>query len=133
MPISSETWAIVAATAFGPIAAVLITLWRQAVTTTYDRRLHVFRMLMATRKTNISAEHVNALNLVEVDFYHCPKVQVSWKAYRAHLYDDSKGPTPDAAWEDKRDNLPARLIFEMGKVLRYDVPAIEIYRGGYAP
>ncbi len=90
-------------------------------------------MLMATRKTNISAEHVNALNLVEVDFYHCPKVQVSWKAYRAHLYDDSKGPTPDAAWEDKRDNLPARLIFEMGKVLRYDVPAIEIYRGGYAP
>jgi hypothetical protein len=35
--------------------------------------------------------------------------------------------------QEKRDNLLARLLFEMGKVLKYDIPAIEIYQGGYAP
>lgn len=43
MAISSETWAIVAATGLGPVLAVGITLWREKVTALYNRRLHVFR------------------------------------------------------------------------------------------
>lgn len=133
MAMSSETWAIVAATALGPILAVCLTLWREAENARRSKRLHVFRTLMSTRKLAISNEHVNAINLVEVDFYGCKSVQEAWKVYRAHLYDDSQGEIASQAWQDKRDNLLARLLFEMGRVLKYDIPAIEIYQGGYAP
>ena len=78
MTISGDTWAIVAATGLGPIIAILITLWRGAVTSKYNRRLYVFRTLMATRKVGISPDHVNSLNLVEVDFYGCRKVEAAW-------------------------------------------------------
>lgn len=83
---------------------------------------------MATRKLAISNEHVNAINLVEVDYFGCATVQAAWKTYRAHLYDETQGEVPNQAWHDKRDNLLARMLFEMGKVLKYDIPAIEISR-----
>lgn len=49
--------------------------------------------LMATRRVGISPEHVSALNLVEVDFYQCAKVQEHWKTYKDHLF--SSGPEDD--------------------------------------
>jgi hypothetical protein len=57
-----DTWAVVLATFLGPIAALLITFVRDSRTQKYNRRLHVFRTLMATRKIAISPDHVNALN-----------------------------------------------------------------------
>jgi hypothetical protein len=53
----------------------------------------------------------------------------AWQAYKTHLNDRSQPVT----WDDTRDNLLARLLFEMGKVLGFNIPAIEIYKGGYAP
>ena len=70
MPISNETWAIVAATGLGPVLAVTITLWREKTSAIFNRRLHVFRTLMATRRMPISNEHVGAINLIEVDCPH---------------------------------------------------------------
>ncbi len=131
MAISSETWAIVAATGLGPIIAVGITLWREAVTSRNRRRLHVFRTLMSTRKLAISNEHVGAINLIEVDFYKCAAVESAWQTYKNHLNDSTR--SEDDAWRANRDDLLARLLFEMGKVLDFDIPAIDIYRGGYAP
>lgn len=87
--------------------------------------------LMATRKLAISNEHVNAVNLIEVDFYKCPSVDAAWNTYKNHLNDRSK--PEDDAWRDKRDNLLARLLCEMGKVLKFEMPAIEIFQSGYAP
>jgi hypothetical protein len=72
---SGEAWAIVAATGLGPIFAVALTLWRGGAYVKYQRRLHVFRTLMATRRIPISPDHVNALNLIEVDFYKCKKLK----------------------------------------------------------
>jgi len=72
MAISQETWAIVAATFLGPIFAVSVSIWREAITAKYTRRLHVFRTLMSTRRVGISLDHVNAINLVEVDFLQLP-------------------------------------------------------------
>jgi hypothetical protein len=47
--ISSESWAIVLATFAGPIVAILITLRRDASAKILERRLWVFRTLLATR------------------------------------------------------------------------------------
>jgi hypothetical protein len=69
-----DTWAVVVATAAGPVGAVLITFWRENRANLRARRLQIFRTLMATRQIPISREHVNSLNLIEVDFHRCEKV-----------------------------------------------------------
>ena len=130
MTISPDTWAIVLATAAGPIGAVCISLWREARSAARGRQLHVFRTLMATRRLGISAEHVNALNLVEVDFYGCRKVQEEWKAYKDHLF---AGGAEDEAWQEKKERLLATLLYQMAKKLHFNIPALEIFKGGYAP
>jgi hypothetical protein len=131
MAISQETWAIVAATGLGPILAVVVSLFREAAAAKYNRRLHVFRTLMATRKLGISADHVNALNLVEVDFYKCPKVEKAWNSYKNHLNDTSK--PEDEAWHETKERLLANLLFEIAAVLGFKIPAMDIFKGGYAP
>jgi hypothetical protein len=90
MAITADTWAVVAATGLGPVLAVALTLgftyWREkeasrekAREAIYSRRLHVFRVLMSTRRMGISPDHVNAINLVEVDLYVCAAVETEWK------------------------------------------------------
>ena len=131
MQISTETWAIVAATGLGRILAVAITLWRTEVTSRYNRRLHVFRTLMATRKVGISPDHVNALNLVEVDYYGCDKVEAAWSDYKDHL--NNSGKPEDDAWRETKEKLLAKLLFEIAAVLGFKIPAMDIFKGGYAP
>jgi hypothetical protein len=130
MSISADTWAIVLATAAGPIGAVVISLWREARSAKRGRRLHVFRTLMSTRRLGISQEHVNALNLVEVDFYKCRKVQEEWKSYKEHLF---AGGDEDVAWQEKKERLLANLLYQIARTLGFDIPALEIFKGGYAP
>lgn len=127
---SGETWAIVAATGLGPILAVLITFWRDGRNSLHMSRLYVFRTLMATRRVGISPEHVNALNLVEVDFYKCANVQKQWQLYKEHLFSTGLA---DEAWHEKQERLLANMLFEMATALRFKIPAMEIFKGGYAP
>jgi hypothetical protein len=124
-------WAIVFATLLGPIFAVLISLWREQRTALYNRRLWVFRTLMATRRVGISTNHVNALNMVEVDFYKCPKIEAAWAVYHTYLNDTSK--TENEAWYVEKEKLLSKLLFEIGVVLKFDIQAIDIFKGGYAP
>jgi hypothetical protein len=131
MTISADTWAIAGATGLGPILAVALTLWREAVKTKHSRRLHVFRTLMATRRMAISNDHVNAINLVEVDFYKCKKVEEAWIEYKNHLNDNSK--PEDQTWHETKEKLLAKLLFEIAAVLGFKIPAIDIFKGGYAP
>jgi hypothetical protein len=98
-----DTWAVVLATAAGPIGAVLITFWRERRASLRSRRLQIFRTLMATRQIPISSEHVNSLNLIEVDFYGCKNVQKEWIAYKSHLFSLAPGVVEDDAWRDKRN------------------------------
>jgi hypothetical protein len=131
MAISQETWAIVAATGLGPILAVGLTLWREAVNSKYNRRLHVFRTLMSTRRLAISLDHVNAINLVEVDFYKCRKVEAAWGIYKSHLNDNSR--PEDESWREKKEQLLSKLLSEIAIVLGFKIPAMDIFKGGYAP
>ena len=142
MTITADTWAVVAATGLGPVLAVALTLgftyWRETAAikekareSIYNRRLHVFRVLMSTRRVGISLDHVNAINLIEVDFYGCAAVEAEWKTYRSHLNDNSR--PEDEAWRRTKEKLLSKLLFEIAKVLKFDIPAIEIFEGAYAP
>lgn len=126
-----DTWAVVLATFFGPIAALIITFIRDSRGQKYNRRVWVFRTLMATRKVGISPDHVNALNVIEVDFYKCKKVEAAWKSYLDHLNDPRA--VEDEAWHETREKRLAELLFQMAAVLKFDIPALDLFKGGYAP
>lgn len=131
MKVTPDTWAVVLATFLGPIIALWITRWRDGVAAKYNRRLYVFRTLMATRKIGISTDHVNALNLIEVDFYKCKEVETAWKAYLDHL-NDPRG-VEDDVWRETKEKRLAELLFKMAAVLKFDIPALDLFKGGYAP
>jgi uncharacterized protein DUF6680 len=61
--------AIVIATFAGPIGAVIVTRLIDRKRAQRDRQLDVFRALMRTRKGALQPDHVNALNLVEIEFH----------------------------------------------------------------
>jgi hypothetical protein len=75
-------------------------------------------------------DHVNSLNLIEVDFYKCEGVETSWKAYLSHL---NSANTTTAPWPETKERLLAELLFQMGRVLKFDIPALDMFKGGYAP
>jgi hypothetical protein len=128
---SPDTWAIVGATFLGPIFAVGITLWREAKSQKYNRLLYVFRTLMATRKIGISNEHVNALNLIEVDFHNCEDVVKAWKSYLEHL--NAVNVPEDGPWQETKEKRLPELLSKMGAVLGFDIPGLDLFRGGYSP
>ena len=89
---SSQTWAIVAATFLGPIMAVGITLWHQARTKTREQQLVVLRMLSATRGLPGDFNHSAALTLVPVEFATSKEVMAKHRAYLAAIFEkDDQG------------------------------------------
>ncbi|MGO9392138.1 DUF6680 family protein [Rhodoblastus sp.] len=132
--LSTETWAIAIATFLGPVMAIVITRWRDKVREVRSRKLAIFRTLLATRRQIINAEHVNAINLIEVDYYGVKNVEDSWRIYNAHLSIPTK-TTPDErrVWDEKRNELLAKLIFAMSQKLGFKMSEIDIKNGGYSP
>ena|SRR5215207_3497083 len=77
-------WAILVATFVGPIAAVIITRWIDAAREKTQRRLVIFRTLMATRAVGLNPERVAALNMIQIDFANTPPVVNAWHDLLAH-------------------------------------------------
>ena len=61
--------AIVAATLIGPVLAVQAQKWLERGRGVRERRVAIFRALMATRAARLSPAHVEAINAVPVEFY----------------------------------------------------------------
>jgi hypothetical protein len=77
--------AVVIATFAGPVFAVLMTRHIDSVRQTRERRLNIFRVLMATRRALLSPEKVTALNMVEIEFYGMRSVQDVHREVMAHI------------------------------------------------
>jgi hypothetical protein len=131
-----DTWAVVFATIAGPVAAVFITRWNDHRREARNRLLHVYRVLMATRRSNVSEDHVAAINLVEVEFHNVKPVIEAWSAYLTHLNAPNPAGASEAqavAWNDKRSELLAILLVKIAAHLGITKGEIEILHGGYAP
>jgi hypothetical protein len=119
---------------FGPLIAVLITENSRKKDAAVRRKLHIFRTLMGTRNSSLAANHIEAINLVEVEF----KLKVpleknvidAWKLYLNHLRSSN---TSGETWEAKRKDLLMDLLFEMSKCLGYGHDKAEIQVGAYYP
>jgi len=96
------------------------------------RRLAIFRTLMATRRSFLSADHIAALNQIELDFQHDSTVMTAYRNYMRQL-----GTTFDPKDNDRvtqeRQSLRTKILSEMAKTLRIHVEQLDIFEGGYIP
>ena len=118
----------------GPIIAVQITEYLRHKKDSRDRKVHIFRTLMATRSAQLAPMHIEALNLVELEFPSSPRsakrVVDAGRLYVAHLGDHLY---PKEAWGPRKDELLVDLLYEMSTALGYNFDKVQIKAGSYYP
>lgn len=122
--------AVVIATFAGPVFAVLVTRRIDEERRNRERRLAIFRTLMSTRRTALSLEKVDALNMIEIEFYGVKSVQSAHRAVMAHI---DKPPTLPERWNAEHRALMTRLLSEIAEVLGYNLSQLDLMEGGYYP
>lgn len=119
----------------GPIIAVQLTRFLDNSREVRERKLGIFKSLMATRSYTTSWTHVEALNRIDLEFdKNIPKekeVLDAWKAYLDLL--NSFDTTPLDQWTTKRVDLFIELLHKMSLVLDYDFDKTHIKNSSYAP
>jgi hypothetical protein len=126
--------AIVVATLLGPVLAVQAQKWLERGRDRNERRLAIFRTLMATRAATLDPRHVEALNAVPVEFYGSGKklraINEAWKLYHDHHV--IEGPATDA-WLQKRSDLLIDMLHLMSQFLGYSFTKPQIGRDIFNP
>ena len=129
-------WLMIVAVLLAPLVAVQVQKILERYREDRERKLNVFKTLMATRAATISAQHVQALNTIDLEFQgkKYKAVTDSWKTYLDHLFhypkEDDKQQT---VWAERRIDLLAKLLMEMGKSLDYSFDEVHVRRAIYAP
>jgi uncharacterized protein DUF6680 len=126
-------WIQVFGTLLSPLIALRVSRWLDNRRNRKERQLRVFRTLMATRARQLSMEHVEALNMIDVEFFGCGRVEkdvaVAWKEYLDHL---NRGPANEA-WASKSNDLFVELLYRMAICLGYDFDKVHIKNQSYSP
>jgi len=130
----SEILAVVAVLV-SPLVAIQVSELLARIKEKKERRFRLYSTLMATRATRLAPAHVEALNLIDVEFHGTDKkskaVLSAWRAYLDHL---NTPRDPDAAvWDSKRDDLFVDLLYEMSRHVGYDFDKTHIRRTSYYP
>lgn len=114
----------------GPIASIQIQKWLESRRETRQRKLYVFRTLMSTRATRVSIDHVEALNMIDIEFSRDEKVIKAWRSYHDHLTNED---AKRQGWIEKNDDLFIDLLHEMGVSLDYKFDKVMLRRTAYSP
>lgn len=117
-----------------PLVAIQVTEWIRRGQESRSRKLHVFRTLMSTRAEKLAPNHVEALNLIDIEFdARRPKekkVVEAWKLYHSHLSDPNY---PQETWAVRQTELLVELLYEMALYLGYEFDKAHIKRSAYFP
>jgi len=129
-----QDWLMIGAVLVGPIIAVQLTRFIDNAKEKRDRKLYIFKTLMATRAYIISPQHVEALNRIDLEFSNKHKkerkVVYAWKEYLDLLTDKQ---IPRDQWATKRLDHLVDLLHEMASVLSYEFDKTHIKNAAYAP
>lgn len=120
---------MIAAVVIAPLAAIQVQKWLEIFREERGRKLWVFKTLMATRAANVSPEHVQALNMIDLEFREkrYKPVTDAWKAYLDHLTSFPKeDETLQKRWDEKRIDRLATLLMKMGKSLGYEFDEVHV-------
>lgn len=133
---------MVAAVILGPIFAIqvekIIEHWKEK----RSFKLWIFKTLMRTRGATLSPLHVEALNMIELEFYpreKFKKIIEAWKVYLDHLHSFPQNKAENdyenqvRTWTEKKNDLLVDLLFEMAKELNYEFDRLSLKKGVYSP
>lgn len=99
---------------------------------------------MATRAARVSPDHVQALNMIDMEFYGRKifgfrfqnskekKVVESWRIYHDHL-NQQVAQEAIGIWMVRSDELFTDLLYKMSVALGYNFDQVQIKRGIYHP
>jgi hypothetical protein len=121
--------AVVVATLFGPVLAVLVTRIIDQKRDRRQRQLDVFRALMRSRRAALSAEYVSAFNTVEVEFAGVKAVENAQRDLLRHLGVQPQPPE----WFDAFRRLQTRLLYAIAVHLKYKMEQLDVLESGYFP
>lgn len=133
----------------GPIFAVQAQKFVEGFKEKRSRRMNIFRSLMSTRAEKLSREHVQALNMIDIEFYgrripilniryQTPKeksVTEAWKDYKNHLNKGSSASSDgdQSQWVNKMNDLFTTLLYKMSQSLGYDYDKVQLENDCYRP
>jgi len=102
-----------------------------------ERKLNVFRTLMATRANRVSLDHVKALNMIDLEFSGKGKgervIRENWKALLDSFTTPSSPENYSEALALKRIDLLVDLLYHMGNFLGYHYDKTHIKNACYSP
>jgi hypothetical protein len=135
---------LIASTLLGPILAVQAQKWLERLREQRNAQRRIFYALMSTRATPVASEHVQALNMIVLEFggrlFWRPtardkNVVDKWRIYADHLNHPAP-PSDEAAqiaWRAATDDLLVNLLEAMSQALDYSFDRVELKRGVYYP
>ena len=139
--ITIADWLLIVVTFLGPIIAVQVQKWIERAREKKNRRLWIFHTLMATRAVRAgSAEHVQALNLIDLFFdgktAREKAIRNAWALYLDFL--SQRVPENMNEAEGKSHNQQGvdflvSLLEALALALGYDFNKVQLKRGGYYP
>lgn len=146
LDMSTKDIIMTAAVIIGPILAVRAQKVVESLCEKRERRMRIFRTLMSTRAERLNKEHVQSLNMIDIEFYgrvipiirtryQTNKEQAvthAWKMYNNHLNRRSEYDTLEP-WIKKNDELFVELIYAMSQCLSYDYDKVQLERDCYRP
>jgi len=130
---------VILAIVIAPILAVQIQKFIENRKEVRSRKMQIFRTLMATRATPVYAQHVEALNMIDIEFFENKKVTEAWKLLLdnfANYPQNPQDPNYQAQLNscmEKSGDLLADLLYEMARSLNYSFDKVHLKRGAYIP
>ena len=131
----NETLTVVAVF-LGPITALWIQRELDKRRETRRKRQELFRVIWATRTfpQRLQYRHVEALNMVGIDFANKSSVIDAWEEYLDKL--DTKEPKEDVQkphFYKERDGKFYALIYAISKTLGYKFTLLDVEKQYYTP
>lgn len=119
------------------VAAPLIALWVQRRSETdksrLERRQAIFRALWVNRRRPFYIARVDALNMIDVDFFGERRVRDAWDNLRADYFRQEHPGLNEDQIAAQREEKFAKLLFEMSQVLGYGFGQTHIRDTIYRP
>jgi len=127
---------MIAAVLLAPLVAVQVSQLLERQREERRRRFDLFRQLMSTRAAPLAGSHVEALNLIDLEFYGVSEITDAWKSYLDHLNDTSSSDAegrPSLEWGNRSKELLAELLYIMGRHVGYRFDRVHLKRAAYYP
>lgn len=132
-----EAWLTILAVFLAPLIAIQASEFLTNKKESKKRKLEIFRVLMATRRSGMPPQRVEAMNRIDLEFYGEKKVIEAWRLCQDHLSTPSKPAQNDEEgwrkWGDENDNFMVDLLYSMSTYLGYNFDKVFLKRGHYHP